>query len=179
MQPMPVALRAEKAVTKQNRPTKSRRPARGLAALRNPPSSLFFKEGIIQESRILLFSIWALLFVPTASSPLWKRGDRGDFGWFALDPIIFPQLPFVKGGKRFVYGVLDSMGLTTCPSLRETVGCFTIVSLPCSPAWMSIEVPRSRPIVTFSKCSLFPGPTITTRVPCASKITASAGSRQC
>src|SRR5262249_47603613 len=100
MQPMPVALRTARAIPKHSRPAKSRRPARGIAALRNPSSSPFFKEGIIQESRILLFSTWALLFVPTASSPLWKRGDRGDFSWFALDPIIFPQLPFVKGGKR-------------------------------------------------------------------------------
>src|SRR5262245_52413427 len=134
MQPMPVALRAEKAVTKQNRPTKSRRPARGLAALRNPPSSLFFKEGIIQESRILLFSIWALLFVPTASSPLWKRGDRGDFRCFAFDPIIFPQLPFVKGGNRGIclWGFRFD-GLDNLPLLKGDRGLFDDHFIPVKP----------------------------------------------
>ena len=35
--------------------------------------------------------------------------------------------------------------MTSSPSCRDTVGCFTIVSFRFSPAWMSIEVPKSRP----------------------------------
>src|SRR5439155_22728786 len=75
-------------------------------------------------------------------------------------------------------GFGESRGATTCPSRSDTVGCFTTASLPCNPAWMSIEFPKSRPSVTSWKCSLFPGPTITTRVPCALKMTAVDGTRQ-
>src|SRR5262249_18750485 len=134
MQPMPVALRAARAIPKQSRPTSRRRPARGPAALRNLPSSPFFKEGIIQESRILLFSIWALLFVPTASSPLWKRGDRGDFRWFALDPIIFPQLPFVEGGKRGTcLWVFRLDRIDNLPLLKGDRGLFDDHFIPVKP----------------------------------------------
>jgi hypothetical protein len=33
-----------------------------------------------RESRILLYKYLEIAFLSTPGSPLWKRGDRGDFG---------------------------------------------------------------------------------------------------
>jgi hypothetical protein len=45
-----------------------------------------------------LVSIWDF-FSFDSSSPLWKRGDRGDFPELAIDRIIFfTASPFFKGG---------------------------------------------------------------------------------
>src|SRR5207237_2928398 len=69
-------------------------------------------------------------------------------------------------------------GVTAWPSWSDTVGCFTTSSSPCSPAWTSMAVPKSRPSTTSWKCSLLAASTVTTRVPCALKMTAVVGTRQ-
>ena len=48
------------------------------------------------ESRVLLRNGWRFrAFDP--SSPLWKRGDRGDFPEFVIDVIISSQLRGIEG----------------------------------------------------------------------------------